>query len=258
MLSGGRNLRSRGVAILFCALIFAVPAAAQRFEVEGRYWFADAVNRARINAPQLFTEIDFERDLGLEDRGFFDLAVTVRPTSRQRLRFGFTPFRWRGDSQVVRTIQFGNRTYTVGTRVISRVDLNHARLGWSWQFIEAGEGRFRMGPLVEAHGLWFDAELQAPQFQVRAADKRAVGYPTFGLALDAAPYRALGVFAEASGVSLGGYGYTYNGEAGVRVRPLGFLGISAGYRLFRVDPKFDPDYARIKVTGPFLGASIAF
>lgn len=219
---------------------------------------SDAVNRARIDAPQLFTEIDFERDLGLEDRGFPDVTVTVRPTARHRLRFGFTPFRWDGDAQVVRTIQFGNQTYSLGTRVISRLDLDHARLGWSWQFIEAADGRFRLGPLVEAHGLWFDASLEAPQFNVRAKDTRAVGYPTFGLALDAAPHRAIVIFGEASGISLGDYGYTYSGEAGVRVRPVRFLGITAGYKLFRVDPKFDPDYARIKVTGPFVGASIAF
>jgi hypothetical protein len=136
--------------------------------------------------------------------------------------------------------------------------MSHARLSWTWQFLEAAEGRFRLGPLVEAHGMWFDASLAAPQLNLRASDKRVVGYPTVGLALDASPHGRLAVFAEASGISAGDYGYTYAGEAGVRVQPMRHVGFTAGYRLFRVDPRFDPDYARVKVAGPFVGAFVTF
>ncbi len=243
---------------LLSFVFFAAPLPAQHVIIDARYWITTAVDRARIEAPQLQTEIDFQRDLGFADRSFPDFAAAIRATPRHRLKLGFTHFAWEGDQQVEREIQFGNRTYAFGARVISDLRLDHVRVSWTWQFLEAAGGRFRIGPLVEGHGLWFDASLTAPQFSIRASDARTAGFPAAGVAMDAAPHRWLGLFAESAGLSLGRYGYMYNGEAGARISSVRYIGFVAGYRLFRVDPKFDPDYARVKVSGPFVGASFGF
>jgi hypothetical protein len=66
----------------------------------------------------------------------------------------------------------------------------------------------------------------------------------------------LDVCAEASGISAGSRGHARDAEAGLRLT-LGTRSLpSAGYRDLDVEMNDDPDCARLKNAGPFLGAGL--
>jgi hypothetical protein len=76
--------------------------------------------------------------------------------------------------------------------------------------------------------------------------------------LSVTPISALDIFAEVSGMTFGGFGHIVDAEAGVRFIPIRFLTLSAGYRVFDVRVEHDDDFAKLKLTGPFIGASVRF
>ena len=81
-----------------------------------------------------------------------DFRFTVR-TGRHRIQFGFEHFGLNGDQAVARTFEFNGQVYTVGAEVVTDATINHVVLRWDYAVVRAANGRFRLGPLVEGHGL---------------------------------------------------------------------------------------------------------
>lgn len=243
-----------------CALLLLAASAcalAQRVELDGRYWITAADNRIRFGSSLAQPEISFQRDLGMADQNAPDIRFAFRSHGHSRLVFGYTRLNWDGDKNVQRTIEFDNQLYPIQTRVVSNLKLDYLKLGWAYMF-GSEESKFRMGPLVEGSGIFYDAGLRAPALNFDASDRRSVGFPTVGLAFDARPHSRVSIYGEASGISIGDYGYSIGGEAGLKVRPVRHVNVEVGYRSLRIDPKFNPDYGRIRVRGPFFGAGITF
>ncbi len=144
--------------------------------------------------------------------------------------------------------------------MITDLDVKYLRLGWVWQFINIADGKFKLGTLLEAKGLWIDASLEAPYLvpPVKESQKYAAGLPTVGVALDINPHKIVNIFAEVSGLPAGKYGYFFDGEAGVKIIPIKNLSIVGGYRIIDIKANDDPDYAKLKISGPFVGATLRF
>ena len=52
------------------------------------------------------------------------------------------------------------------------------------------------------------------------------------------------------------YGHFIRSEAGVRIRPIRFLQLAAGYRTFNLRLADSSDFARLHLRGPFVGAGL--
>jgi hypothetical protein len=237
----------------FCLAVASV--SAQVFEIEGRYWFTKTDAQVRVERFGLATDVDLKQDLGTGDGGFPEAQVTWSPGANQ-LRFAFTPIRYSGDQDVNRTIVFGGRTYSIGTRVVSQVDLDALRLTWTHFFLRTG--RLRLGPLLEANGFLQSASLHAPALGFVQNNSLSVGVPAVGLAVEVVGGRNWKIVGEAAGTPAGRYGYFIRSEAAVKLTPLPQIGITAGYRLFDLHADYQPDFARLRVHGPFAGASLRF
>jgi hypothetical protein len=245
----------RQIALLTCTA--SLLCYGQAVELEGRYWPTNVAATAKIEAARLNAPIDLRRDLGTNNPRVPDFRFTARP-GRHRLQFAFDRLLFTGDQPVTRTVEFNGDIYTIGTRVVTDAKINHVTFGWNYPVVRAADGRFRLGPLVQGHGFWWDASLAAPSLNQRGADKRTIGFPTVGLATEIVAHRRLLLFGEASGITAGKYGSVYNLEAGVRVSPVTHLNLIGGFRVFDVNAKFEPDYARLRITGPFVGAGVQF
>jgi len=79
-----------------------------------------------------------------------------------------------------------------------------------------------------------------------------------GLAIDWSPHPVVDLFAEVSGLTLGDRGHVVDAEAGVRVNLTRFFAIIGGYRLFEVRGEEDSSFARLRLSGPFVGATLRF
>jgi len=90
--------------------------------------------RIRVEANGLGTDIDARRDLGIPDTNFPAGNFTWQH-GRSRLRFDYTPIDYSGDQTVTRTVFFGGREYTLGTRVVSDLEVHHLQLSWSYAIV---------------------------------------------------------------------------------------------------------------------------
>jgi hypothetical protein len=235
-------------------------AVAQRLELDGRYWPAAVKAEAKIEGGSLpGTEVDFEKDLGVDEPPLADLRLSVLTGPNSRLRLAYTHAGYEGDRVIDRPIEFNGATYPAATRVVSELDLHYARLGWIWQ-LPVIPDRLRVGPVLELKGFLVEATLDAPATmpRLRETEEVALVIPTVGLALDLRLRPALELFAEVSGLSVGEPGHLVDGEAGVRITLARFFTLAGGYRVFDVRGEEDVSFARFRLFGPFVGATLRF
>ncbi len=140
---------------------------------------------------------------------------------------------------------------------MSDVEIQHLQFSWAYQFIRVADGRFRLGPMVEADGFLMRGSLVAPNLNLVQKESLSAGLPTVGLAMDINPLRHVDVYAEAAGLKVGDYGYFISSDAGVKVR-LSHLLLTGGYRTFNLHVTNAPDFARFNLRGPFVGAGLTF
>ncbi|MBW2122463.1 MAG: DUF4124 domain-containing protein [Deltaproteobacteria bacterium] len=230
------------------------------FEIEGRYWFTGLDGKVRYTESGIGTSVDFKDDLGVGDENFPEGRFTWHISARNSLRFAYTQACYEGDGNIDRTIEFGGETYTVGTRVVTNVDLKYFRLGWIWDFFHGVGEAVRIGTLLEAKGFWADASLDAPELSPAIKESVEVvgAFPTVGLVCDIRLHRFVDLFAEASGIYAGKYGYSYDCEAGLAVSPIRNLSLIGGWRILDFRVEDDPDFATLMISGPFAGGILRF
>lgn len=214
-------------------------------------------SRIRVGANGLGADIDAQRDLGVADTNFPGGDFTWR-RGRNRVRFSYLPIDYTGDQTVTRTILFRGQSYTVGTRVVSELEVEHLQLSWTNQFIRAGEGKFRIGPMLEADGFLMHSSLQAPAAGFGQTEDLKAGLPTVGVAIDIQPVPWVDIYGQVSGMKAGSYGYFVESDSGVKVYPWRRLVLTAGYRTFNLHVESTPDFARMRLRGPFVGAGFRF
>jgi hypothetical protein len=229
-------------------------------EFEVRYWITDLTAKAKVTESGIGTGIDFKADLGLKDENFPDGRFTWYTGPNSKLRLAYNQVAYDGDKNIGRTIEFGGSIYPVGTRVITDLDIKYLRLGWAWQFITIAKGKVKLGTLLEAKGLLMKISVEAPNLipPIKESVRFRGILPTLGSALDINPHKIVNIFAEVSGIYAGEYGSFLDGEAGVKIIPIKNLSVLGGYRIFYLKAEDDSDFAKLKISGPFVGATLRF
>ena len=231
---------------------------AQIVDVEGRYWFATLDAATRVESGSIpGTRIDLDQDLDVEDASLPEVRLTFATGLNSKLRLAYLQGSFDGETTLGQSIQFSGRTFGANTRVESELDLYYGRIGWTWQF-PVVPGVFRIGPLLEVKGLVIDASIRSRDTGLRESALLPMAFPTVGAMLSISPISALDIFAEVSGMTFGSLGHVVDAEAGVRFIPVRFLTLAAGYRVFDVRIEHDDDFAKLELTGPFIGVSFRF
>jgi hypothetical protein len=231
--------------------------AQSSLEFAGRYWFTQMGSRIRVEQNGFGTDIDARKDLGMPDTNFPQGGLEWRH-GRSLVRFEYTPIDYSGDRTVSRTIVFQGRPFTVGTRVVSELQVRHLQLSWSYQFVDVHDGWFRIGPMVETDGFLMKGSLAAPDLGFGQTEDLNAGLPTVGLAMDIRPHRAIDVYGRVAGMQAGGYGYFVGSDSGIRVRAWRYVVVTAGYRTFNLHVEDSSDFAHLRLRGPYVGAGFRF
>jgi hypothetical protein len=244
---------------VLCLLIVS-PVLAQDpvVEFEGHYWFTNLSAETRATAAGKGTDIDLKSDLGIADKNFPSGRFNIFISPKHRLRLTYTPISYNTDSNINKTVEFQGETYAANTRVITDLKLQYLRFGWAYQFVNLEGGKFKFGTLLEVKGVWGDVSLAAPNLGIDNSWSFTAWLPTLGLAMDINPTPYLNIFAEFSGLPAGQYGTIWEVEAGVKFIPFKNFSISGGYRLVDIEAHNDPDFARVKLGGPYIGLSLRF
>jgi hypothetical protein len=75
-------------------------------------------------------EVDFVKDLGIEQTRFKQLKVVLRPATKHKLRFEYTPVKYDALATVTRTFRFNGQRYDIGVPVTTVVDWKAYRFGY--------------------------------------------------------------------------------------------------------------------------------
>ncbi|KDA54378.1 MAG: hypothetical protein ACOY7U_02670 [Acidobacteriota bacterium] len=235
----------------------SVPLAAQTLlEFTGARPSLDA--QARVVDQGVGTEVDFAKDLGMSDEPLPSLRLS-HLGKRGFISVAYEKASYTGDRVVERTIEYGGKTYTVGTRVKSDLAVERGVVQLAWQFLASPSGHVAFGPMLELVGLRFEGTLDAPESTppITESGTFQTALPAPGLALDLRPGKRLRFFARGATlhVSQGSYDSL---EAGVLLGPYGPVALGGGFRSLRVNYRDDPDWARLRLSGPYVSLALSF
>lgn len=242
------------VLILGC---FVSPAVASEQEnlpfidLDGRYWFSKI--GAKLTVGTAGTTIN-EDTVGIKDENNWEARGTLTFAKNHAIRVSYIKFDYKGTNTLNLNVNFAGRTYNVGSTVTAALDTDYLRAGWIWNFVNRED--FKFGSLLEVKGLFANFTL--------ADNLKAHKYsfelyvPTVGAVTTYMPHKMFGVFAEASGMYVGKYGYLIDTEAGLKVVPHKNLQLQGGYRLLDIKGKSDSDVVNLKFYGPFVGLTLHF
>ena len=104
------------------------------------------------------SEIDFVEDLGIEKNWFTQLKVVLRPATKHKFRFEYTPISYTAEAVVPVSFVFNGQRYNVGVPVESELTWRAYRFGYEWDFLYKDRGF--AGVVVEAKYTDIEATLR--------------------------------------------------------------------------------------------------
>lgn len=257
----GRNLIFKKTGIVFFNLLVlcctTLYASEPVVSVEGIYWLATLKAEGKFVDNNIGERLDFVDDLGISDRDLPAARLTFRIGENHRLRLGYIRMDYDGKKTLRKDIEFAGKVYSFGEKVKTDLDIQQINLAWTWQFVNLIDDRLRLGTVVDLKFADIKAQVRSARLGRESTDL-TFALPTAGIAADALVSDRFGLFAEATGITAGKYGWLADAETGLRIRPVSNIGISGGYRVLFADVEYGGNSLDMRINGPFVGVSISF
>ena len=273
-------MRTRVAMSIVCLALMAgaVPAEAQyavrgasdratgetyRFEISGYFWNpTPEIAIASESIPGIIGDkIDFVEDLQIEKTRFKQFRAVLRPATKHKLRFEYTPIKYeQPEGQLRRDVVWNGLLYSVSLPVATTVEWKAYRFTYEYDIVYRDRGFF--GLILEAKYTDVRAEL-VNVFNSEFVEARAP-IPAIG---------AIGRVYVAPNISLTGEFSGFRLPEGIdedyRAKYYDFdlygtvnfndnLGVQAGYRSFDVFYRVDTDEGNLRIKGPYFGGVVRF
>ena len=265
--------RVSAVLLLAAALLTPSPVQAQyggqdratgetyHVEVGGYFW--NPSPEIAITSESLGiigSRIDFVEDLGVEQKRFTQLKVVLRPGTKHKFRFEYTPISYDTVGTLRRNIVFNGITFPAVLPVETELKWRAYRFGYEWDFLYRERGF--LGLLLEAKYTDVEATL------TNVLDTEFVHAR--------APIPAIGVIGRVyvvPNISITGEFSAFKLPDGIdesyRARYFDFdlygtvnfndhVGVQGGYRSFDVFYKVDDDEGELLLRGLYFGGVVRF
>lgn len=274
-------MRTR-VAMLFLCLTFvlsaAVPADAQyavrrstdlatgenyRVEIAGTLWNpTPTIGIASESIPGVIGDkIDFVEDLGIEKSTFKQLRVVLRPATKHKFRFEYTPINYeQPNGELVRDVVFNGILYRVGIPVATELDWNAYRFTYEYDIVYRDRGFF--GILLEAK--YTDIRAELTNIVNNEFVHARAPIPAVGVIGRVYPAPNISITGEFSGFRLPNSidedyeGKFFDFDIYGTVNFSDHFGAQAGYRSFDVFYRIDQDEGDLKIKGFYFGGLVRF
>jgi len=239
------------------AFVWAQVGEDYNLEIEGRYWKPKLDSTVKVVENAIGNEFKLVDDLGFDsqkDTG--EVRLQIKFAKKHKFNFSYLPLKWDADKIVTRTIEFSGQTYTVGTRVQSKLELNFYKVGYEYDFL-VGKIGF-LGGAIDVLVANARVELKAPALAIDEKEDKTIPIPMIGLIGRVYPIKWVNLTAKVSGLPLGSYGHVIEAEASLNVNPIKYVGISGGYRYFETKFQYENNSLNFKLDGPFAALMIRF
>jgi hypothetical protein len=261
---------------LVAALSAAVPAEAQygarslksgatgenyNVEISGALW--DPTPSIIITSESiqgvLGTPIDFVEDLGIEKSWFKQLRVVLRPATKHKFRFEFTPINYKAQSTLRRTVVFNGIEFPIAIPVATEVQWRAFRFGYEYDFVYRERGF--VGLVLETKYTDVKATLNNvidSEFVHARAPIPALGLIGRGYVAPNISITGEFTFFKLPDVDENYGGRYFDFDLYGTVNFTDHFGAQAGYRSFDVTYKAETDNGALKLKGLYLGAVARF
>jgi hypothetical protein len=231
------------------------------FEVSGYLW--SPTPEVAVTSESLGiigSRIDFVTDLGIEKSTFKQIKVVLRPATKHKLRFEYTPIRYAASSTLRRDIVFNGIIYPVALPVDTEFKWNAYRFSYEWDFIYRDRGF--LGLILEAK--YTDVETTLHNVIDTEFVRARAPIPALGIIGRVYPVANISITGEFSGIKLPesideDYGAKYfDFDLYGTVNLTNNIGAQVGYRSFDVFYRVNSDEGELKMKGLYFGAVARF
>src|SRR5262249_31769044 len=197
---GNRSMRVRVCAITVClltGLCAAAPAEAQYgarratsnratgetygVEVSGAFWnpSPDVVISSE-QFGQIGSNVDFVNTLGITETTFKQLRVVLRPGTKHKFRFEYTPLSYDAQKVITAEFTFNGQKFQVGIPVTTNLEWKAYRFGYEWDFVYKSRGF--VGLLLDLKYTDLTATLTSPAVGASQFTHARAPIPAIGIA----------------------------------------------------------------------------
>jgi hypothetical protein len=198
--------------------------------------------------------VDVMDELGLADKRTFDVRGAVQFKKGWKLRGSYTPFDYKGDTEVDSSFNYGETRYARFERVVTTMKGAYYGADLEWDFLKGSYGF--LGAVVGARLFDVDAALVNVSINAREVDTITTPLPVIGVATRLYAGR-FSVEGELAGLSVGSSGSTLEAEGSVRIHVSDRLAAMGGYRYLSVDGKDGRDQIKMKLSGWQFGLELS-
>ena len=267
-------MSTRTVVVCLCTgvlLGLATPARAQygssratgenyHVEVSGNLWDPTPAIIIRSESIRgiIGSDIDFVEDLGVEKSWFTQLKVVLRPATKHKFRFEYTPIRYTGETVLKRDLIFNGIVFPIAVPVDSEFKWNAFRFAYEYDFFYSDRGF--VGLVLEAKYTDVQATLQnnlALEFVHARAPIPAIGMIGRGYVAPNIAITGEFTFFKLPEID-GNSGRYFDFDLYGTINFNDYVGAQAGYRSFDVIYKVENDDGDLQLKGLYFGGVVRF
>ncbi len=231
------------------------------FEVSGDLWLPTSDITVASAGTGLLSglpgsQIDAERDLGVNDKHFPALQITLRPARRHKFRFQYIPISFDGDAVLKTSLVFNGIRYDIGVPVNSTLTWDAFRFAYEYDFVVGNKGF--AGFLAEVKYTHGRVELDSP-LAIEFAEARAP-IPAIGGIGRFYVVPNISITGEVSGFLIpSGIDSRYNAhyidfDGYGTVNFTNNVGVNIGYRVLNIGYLVNADSGAFAMNGFYFGA----
>jgi len=211
-------------------------------------------------------QVDFVNTLGIEKTSFKQLKLVLRPATKHKFRFEYTPISYTAQKTIATSFIFNGQRYDVGLPVTTDMHWKAYRFGYEWDFVYRDRGF--AGVLLETKYTDIKASLTASILGVSRVEFTQARAPIPAIGFIARGYVApnISITGEFSGFKLpekalntdqySGKYYDFDLYGTVNVND--HVGGQIGYRSFDVFYKVKKDNGTMTLKGLYFGGVARF
>lgn len=273
-------MSNRAFAIALCVLaccLAAQPASAQygvrgmsdratgetyHVELSGNLWSpTPTVLITSESLGIIGSQIDFVEDLAIEKHTHKQLKVVLRPGTKHKFRFEFTPMKYEAESRLTRTIVFNGQRFDLSIPVLTELNWKAYRFGYEWDFVYQDRGF--VGLLLDVKYTDIAARLSNVIVGQEFVHAKAP-IPAIGVIGRVYPVPNISITGEFSGFKLPesideNYRTSYyDFDLYGTVNFTDNVGAQAGYRRLTVFYRIDEDEGDLRMKGLYFGGVVRF
>jgi hypothetical protein len=237
-------------------------ATGETYHVEGGIFLWNPTPDIFITSESLGiigSRIDFVEDLGIEKSTMPQFKVALRPGTKHKFRFEFTPIQYDAQSILRRDIVFNGIRFPLAVPVATNLKWRAYRFGYEWDFIYRDRGFF--GLLLEVKYTDVEARLDNAfdsEFVHAKAPIPAIGFIGRGYVVPNVSITGEFSFFKVPDIDDDYGGNFYDFDIYGTVNFTDNFGAQAGYRSFDVFYKIEDDEGDLNLRGLYFGGVVRF